>query len=75
MKDVSDTQSFWGKQKPIRHYIHHGVLRFKVKGQHLLYAIIMIEKERRAPLFIYEVKDKEHLKRLLSTKTLREVLA
>ena len=75
MNDKSGNLPFWGKQKPLRHYINHGLIKFTVKDGHLLFAVIMIEKERRAPLYIWEVKSKEHLERLLASKTLREVIA
>ena len=32
MKDISDTP-FWGKQKPLKHYFHNGVIKFSVDPQ------------------------------------------
>lgn len=64
---------FWGKQKPLKHYFHKGVVTFQVKGDDLFYEVILIGKDGNYPLFINKVKDKQQLDLILESKNLEQL--
>ena len=72
MKDKDDTP-FWGKQKPLKHYFHNGVMSFIVRKGELWIVVKRIDKSGHYPLYSDKVKDKEHLDRLLRVKSIEYV--
>lgn len=56
------------KQKPLAHYVTHGVIKFSCKEGKLFYTWIWITNQARGTIRQGEVTSKEHLKHLLSIK-------
>ncbi len=71
--NISIPLPFWGKVKPIPHVIEHGVIRFSVKEGQLYYKIRHITKTVNATLWQGQVKDKAHLDKFLSIKSIYEI--
>lgn len=64
---------FWGKQKPLRHYFPGGVIKFSVGSGVLYYSIVKISKTGNYPLDIGNVRDKEHLDKILAIKRFEDL--
>ena len=72
MKDDCGTP-FWGKQKPLRHYITNGSLSFSVKEGKLFCKVTRTTKASKQSLYSFEVLNKMQLDSLLKTKSLSEI--
>ena len=67
------TNNFWGKQKPLKHYFEHGLIKFRVSGNDLFYELIQITKIGRFVLSSGKVKDKQHLDSILKSDTFEQL--
>lgn len=67
------------KQKPLPHYIEHGLIKFNMREGIMHYTIIMIQKPSirnlgiNAPLHKGIVKTKEELDKLLKIRSVYEL--
>lgn len=62
------------KAKPLNHYFEHGVIKFSMNEGTMHFQVKQITKEANGTIYHGVVKDKEHLDKLLSTKSIYDVL-
>lgn len=68
------TLPFGLKAKPLPHYFEHGVIKFSMNEGTMSFQVKQITKEANGTIYSGVVKDKEHLERLLKTKSIYDVL-
>ena len=67
-------------QKPVRKYVEGGSIHFSIRDGRMFYTVtrtirlVMPERFKKEKLYTGEVKTKEQYHKLLSTKTLADVL-
>ena len=61
------------KQKPTNHYFEHGLVKFNVREGTMYYTIKRITKRSNSTLLNGKVASKEHLDKLLSIRSIREL--
>lgn len=61
------------KQKPLNHYFEHGLVKFNVREGNLHFTIKQITKTVNGTILTGQVKNKEHLDKLLGLKSLSEI--
>ena len=60
-------------QKPVNHYMEHGVVKFNVREGVLYFYIKNITKSANGVVMHGVVKSKEHLNKLLALKSISEI--